>query len=168
MKRTVSRPWLPAVFLVTATVALPSCGTPDGETTTGPAGRAPTANQATSDDRQPLTVPPGARVMVLAEMRHMLEAVDGTLDGLVTGRMDAIARAAEKGGTAYAVDLDPAIADELPQQFKQLGMRTHRAFDDLAERASSGADQQEILTRLSELTGNCVACHAAYRLESSR
>jgi len=167
MKPTRSTATLTAFLFLAGAIALSSCGAPDEQPTAGPDAPAQTS-QADTDERQRLEVPPEARDLVLAEMRHMLEAVDGTLDGLVSGRMEALAQAARKGGTAFAVDLDPAVADRLPQEFKQLGMRTHRAFDDLAESASTGAGEQEILRQLSELTGNCVACHAAYRLEPSR
>lgn len=121
-----------------------------------------------SEARQRLTMPAESRDLVLQEMRHMLEAVDGILAGLAADDMEAVAEAARKGGTEYAVDLDPAVAERLPREFKELGMRTHRGFDDLAAGARQGAAGERIIADLAGLTGNCVGCHVAYRLDEAR
>jgi len=54
----------------------------------------------------------------------------------------------------------------LPLPFKKLGMETHKKFDDLAAHAEQGASNEELLIELSQLMNNCVACHAAYQLQS--
>jgi len=122
----------------------------------------------TADTRQTLVVPKQARAEVLAEMRRMLEAVDGILDGIHAGDRQAVAEAARGGGTRYAVDMDPNVAQRLPAEFKELGMRTHRAFDAIAERAESEDPLPELIGDLGDLTGNCVACHVTWRLEPER
>lgn len=63
----------------------------------------------------------------------------------------------------------PAIAQaQLPPPFLQLGMQTHRAFDALADQLKAGASGQEALKAIAQRTGNCVACHATYRLDEAR
>jgi cytochrome c556 len=46
-------------------------------------------------------------------------------------------------------------------------MQTHAAFDRLADRLGAGGGRpDELLGTLAGVTGNCVACHAAYRFDT--
>lgn len=108
------------------------------------------------------------RDKVLLEMRLMLEAMHGILQGLVNDDLAAVADAARGAGTAMAVDLDPAIRDQLPETFVDLGMRTHQAFDELADTVDAGGTKQDAIRELALLTGNCVGCHAGFRLDEAR
>lgn len=92
----------------------------------------------------------------------MLSALNGVLTALASDDVSAVADAARSGGTAVAVDADPALAERLPAEFRQLGMETHQRFDALAEAAESGAPRDSLLRRLGRLTANCVACHETY------
>jgi cytochrome c556 len=47
-------------------------------------------------------------------------------------------------------------------------MQTHRSFDRLADQLGTGASREAAVASLAELTSNCVACHAAYRLDEAR
>ena len=98
-------------------------------------------------------------------MRQMLSALNGVLTAAGASDSAALVEAARSGGMAVAVDTDPALADRLPEEFKRLGVDTHRAFDGVAEAAESGASIDTIAGRLGRLTANCVACHESYRLE---
>ena len=126
--------------------------------------QAPTGQAA--DTRQPVVVPAAARRTVLAEMRQMLEALNGVLDATVPFDREAVREAALSGGTRIAVDRDPAMAKRLPEAFVRLGSSTHRDFDALAEAVAEGAPRDSVLSRLSRLTARCVSCHASYRLET--
>lgn len=95
----------------------------------------------------------------------MLAALNGSLAALASGNPEAVGEAARGGGGAIAVDVDPAFRDRLPEEFVRLGMRTHGEFDAVAQAAEAGLPADTILGRLARLTGNCVACHQAYRLE---
>ena len=55
-----------------------------------------------------------------------------------------------------------------PPPFLRLGMQTRRAFDALADQLKAGTSGEEALKALTGLTGNCVACHATYRLDEAR
>jgi cytochrome c556 len=72
-------------------------------------------------------------------------------------------RQAARSGLATAAD--PALEKLLPQEFLQLGISTHQQFDDLAGAIATGIPRDSVVGRLARLTGNCVSCHASYRLE---
>ena len=120
------------------------------------------------DRRQRIVVPPAARERVLAEMRAMLESVNGVLRGLATGDLAAGEKAARASGLATAADVEPEVKRALPPQFLSLGMQTHRGFDRVAEELRAGAAREAIVASLAEVTSLCVACHAAYRLHEAR
>lgn len=54
------------------------------------------------------------------------------------------------------------------KEFLDLGVRTHKAFDELADRLEAGGTEDDAIQGLAELTGNCVGCHASYRLDELR
>jgi cytochrome c556 len=113
-------------------------------------------------------LPPQARDKVLAEMRHMLESVHGILRGVAANDLAAVETAARAAGTAMAVEMDPAMMQQLLPAFRELGLQTHRAFDDLADRIRGGGTREDAIRSLAAVTGNCVACHALYRLDEGR
>lgn len=121
-----------------------------------------------ADRRQRIVVPPAARERVLAEMRAMLESVNGVLRALATGDLAAGEKAARASGLATAADVEPEVKRALPPQFLSLGMQTHRGFDRVAEELRAGAAREAIVASLAEVTSLCVACHAAYRLDEAR
>ncbi len=118
-----------------------------------------------TDPRTAIVLPAPARDFVLTEMRGMLVALNGVLVAAARGEVEAMSEAALSGGTIMAVDMDPALRGRLPEQFMNLGMKTHRSFDDLAAALDSGIGMDDVLNRLGQLTGNCVVCHAQYRIE---
>lgn len=140
---------------VTALAVLSGCA---GVETRGPS----------ADARQRLTLAPAQRDAVLAEMRNMLGSFSGIVQGLAAGDPVGAEKAARASGMAVAVDVDPELKKMLPQSFLQLGMQTHKGFDQLADRIKTGATTQDALRGLASLTGNCVVCHATYRLDEAR
>jgi hypothetical protein len=126
------------------------------------------SGQPPGDSRRRLTLPAPARDKVLAEMRHMLESVNGILRGVAANDLDAVEKAARTAGTAMAVEMDPAMMQQLLPAFRELGLQTHRAFDELADRIKAGGTREDAIRGLAGVTGNCVACHALYRLDEAR
>ncbi len=120
------------------------------------------------DTRQRLVLAPAQRDKILAEMRLMLGSVGGIVQGLATDDLAAAEKAARASGMAVAADVDPQIKKLLPQQFLELGMQTHRGFDKLADQIKTGGGRDDTIRGLAVLTGNCVACHATYRLDEAR
>ena len=116
---------------------------------------------AGADPRTAVALPAHAGDAVLAEMRTMLGSVHDVLRALPSGDTAAVRVAAERSGTAMAVD--PELERVLPEEFVRLGMRAHAGFDTLARNASAPRDT--VIVRLSAITSACVACHAMYRIE---
>ena len=98
-----------------------------------------------ADRRQATVVPLQVSEAVRTEMRTMLGSLHGVLTASISG--------------------DPALEKVLPEGFLQLGITTHRQFDDLAAAIAAGAPRDSIAVRLARLTGSCVSCHETYRLE---
>jgi len=119
--------------------------------------------QKVDDNRQvvPLTEPEIA--LVMAQMRQMLASVQGVTDGLARGDMPAVVAAASKSGMAMMQGVPMQIRRKFPPAFAQMGMASHRAFDQIARDAGASGDTTPILKLLSESTQSCVACHASYR-----
>lgn len=150
-----------AVTLRSAAAILATLGIMLGMAGTG-------SSQPPGDPRQRLSLPPPARDNVLAEMRHMLESVNGLLRSVVANDLAAVEKAARAAGTAMAVEMDPAIMRQLLPAFRELGLQTHRAFDELADQIKAGGTRDDAIRGLAAVTGNCVACHAVYRLDEAR
>jgi hypothetical protein len=124
----------------------------------------PGVAQAAPDTRQPIQLNPDHQAMVLQEMRTMLEAVQGILAGLADGHRKTAADAARRAGMEMARAMPPALQKALPRDFRRLGMRTHRGFDELAVAIRQGESRTMILDRLSNHLTNCTGCHAGYKL----
>ncbi|MCC7196057.1 MAG: hypothetical protein IT356_10925 [Gemmatimonadaceae bacterium] len=126
--------------------------------------RAQRGGGAGADGREAIRVPAEARDAVLLEMRTMLGSLHDLLTASVPGDAVAMQAAAKRSGLGAAADT--ALEHLLPEKFLQLGVATHQQFDDLAAALGAGLPRDSVVVRLSRITGNCVACHAAYRLEA--
>ena len=58
-----------------------------------------------------------------------------------------------------------SLIGKLPIAFKKLGFDTHDRFDQLALNTEQLGDTGNVLPELAQLMQNCVACHAAYRID---
>jgi len=120
-----------------------------------------------SDERRTILLSPSEKDLVLGEMRTMLTAVNGVLGALSENDMKKAALAASSAGMAMAVDTSPILMAKLPLDFKELGMGTHKAFDDISAAIDKGATLPEILKSMHQITNRCVACHRVNRLSST-
>lgn len=120
---------------------------------------------AASDGRTAIILPEGERDIVLSEMRMLLEAVQGILSAVDKDDMEAVSQQAKKVGFAAQHDVPASLRKKLPIAFKKMGMATHKAFDQLALDATDLGDKNQVIQQLGTLMQNCVACHAAYRIE---
>jgi hypothetical protein len=127
--------------------------------------RPPEAQQA-PDTRQRIRLTPAERDALLAQMRTMLESLSGIMQGLVAGDLVMAQKAARTAGATMAGN--PNLERKLPPDFLQLGMRTHKRFDGLADAIKTGATRDALLKRLAAITASCVTCHATYRLDETR
>jgi hypothetical protein len=119
-----------------------------------------------SDGRTAILLDPGERDLVLAEMRAFLQATQGVLVAATKGDPAGAAAAARGVGAAAQRGVPASLMGKLPLGFKQLGFDTHSRFDQLALDAEALGDPAQTLTALGELMSNCVACHAAFRIDA--
>ena len=119
-----------------------------------------------SDGRTAILLDPGERDLVLAEMRAFLQATQGVLVAATKGDPAGAAAAAQVVGAAAQRGVPASLMGKLPLGFKQLGFDTHSRFDQLALDAEALGDPAQTLGALGELMSNCVACHAAFRIDA--
>ncbi len=119
-----------------------------------------------TDGRQAIVLEPHQRDLVLAEMRAFVDSLREITLALGAEDPAMFQKAALKVGLKAQKGVPLDLMKALPLGFKKLGMDTHQKFDDLAALAERGASTEELLTELSQLLNNCVACHAAFQLTS--
>ncbi|OIQ83837.1 hypothetical protein GALL_343560 [mine drainage metagenome] len=120
-----------------------------------------------TDGRKAVQLTPQERDLVLQEMRGLLQATHGVLEGLSKDDLPLVEKSARAGGMAAAADVNPMLMAKLPLEFKQLGMSVHQGMDDIARAAEHQEPKAAILQRMSDQLGSCVACHAAWQLPVS-
>ena len=79
--------------------------------------------------------------------------------------MDVVVQHSRRVGRSAQQEVSSSLRDKLPMAFKQLGQDTHTGFDQMALDAEQLGDREHTLSQLGSLLQNCVACHAAYRIE---
>ncbi len=125
------------------------------------------APAAGNDPRSPVRVSVREKEVILGEMRNLLRSVHGIQGAVAGGDYPAAAAWARKSGMAMETAVEsghPEILLKLPVEMKRLGLGTHEEFDRLAEFLETRPAPGQVLGRLNELTGRCVACHDTYRL----
>jgi hypothetical protein len=121
-----------------------------------------------TDNRTAVVLRADERQLILQEMRGLLSATHNILDGINQGDMARVASMARSAGMAAAADVNPTLMAKLPLQFKSLGMSVHRDMDEIAGAAETGRSAPEILRMLTATTSKCVACHAAWQLNTGQ
>jgi hypothetical protein len=136
------------------------------------AGRQPPPS---ADARAPVVLGGAEREFVLAEMRNFMEVLRTISLAIADNDMPRVASAARSVGMApqraeSAVPGSPLsrVAKQAPPAFMKLGFATHSAFDELAIHAEQFGDHDQLNRQLGEIMGQCVACHATYRLPEPR
>jgi len=121
---------------------------------------------AGTDNRTAVVLKANERNLILLEMRGMLSATHGILEGINQGDINQVIKSSRSAGMAAAADVNPALMGKLPLPFKTLGMGVHQSMDELARAAESGKPAPELLKMLSDTLSKCVACHAAWQLKA--
>lgn len=119
---------------------------------------------AGNDGRIAVILQAGERDLILSEMRGLLIATQGILDGANNGDMQRISQAARAVGITSTADVNPVLMAKLPLELKRLGMSVHMDMDDIANAAEKGRPPAEILKMTSGVLTKCVACHATWQL----
>ena len=120
-----------------------------------------------TDGRQAIVLDPAERDLVLMEMRMFLDSVQRITKAVTEEDMKAAVKAAREVGAAAQAAVPGTLMGKLPMAFKKLGFDTHTKFDSLALDAEQMGDPKQTLEQLSTLMNNCVACHAAYQIQST-
>jgi hypothetical protein len=127
---------------------------------------------AAEDSRQPVAMPAMMQEHMRANMRDHLLAVSEIQAALAAGQFDAAAAIAEQrlGMTSLEAHGARHMATMMPESMQAIGTAMHRAasrFAMTAQAAAVDGDLARALGGLAEVTQQCVACHAGYRLVTS-
>jgi mono/diheme cytochrome c family protein len=94
----------------------------------------------------------------LASVQLITQGIANKDTPLIAGNARSVGRASQQA-------VPGSLMGKLPLAFKQLGQDMHKQFDLLALDTEQLEDENHTLLQLGELMQNCVACHAAYRLD---
>jgi len=125
--------------------------------------------QAADDVRQPVPMPAMMQEHMRANMRDHLQTLNAILAALAAGRYDEAATQAEKrlGMDSLVAHGAEHMAPMMPPAMREIGTAMHHAASRLAvaaQDASVSGDLPRVLGALAEVTQQCVACHARFRL----
>jgi hypothetical protein len=123
-----------------------------------------------ADRRERVALPEMMQRHMLANMRDHLLAIAQVQDALADGSFDAAGSIAEErlGMSSLASHGASHMAPYMPEPMRAIGSQMHRAasqFALIAQDASVDQDLPRALKSLSAITRQCVACHAAYRVQ---
>lgn len=138
-----------------------------------------------SDGRQIVKFPAEMRTHTLANMRGHLQALSEILEAMSSAQYAKAAQIADSrlgmespgaagckagsGATNMPMpDMDRQMALYMPPEMRNLGQRMHQSANEFAIKANESEktrDPGPAFAALSRVTANCVACHAAYRLQ---
>jgi len=123
------------------------------------------AAAADKDTRQLVRLPAQMRAHMLANMRDHLAALHEIQAALAAGKLEQAADVAEQrlGMSALASHGGSHMAPYMPQPMQAIGTEMHHAASRFARSAHEN-DLKKALADLSDVTRQCVACHAAYRI----
>lgn len=132
-------------------------------------GHAPTADKSSSDGRQPVAFPAMMADHILSNMRDHLAALQEIQSSMGAGAFKAAANIAEQRLGMSSLGLHGAdhSAQFMPKAMQDIGSDMHRAASRFAiavlDSEVSG-DLRPALTALSDVTHQCVGCHAGFKI----
>lgn len=130
----------------------------------------PLALSADEDGRQLVTLPENMKTHTLANMRDHLRTLQEIQSALSAENYDEAGKIAEQrlGMDSLEAHKGKHMAPFRPAGMNQLGWEMHKAasrFALVAQESSVDRNLPRALGALSEMTQQCVACHAGYRLK---
>ncbi len=154
------QPPKPTLAAILATLAAASCAMP--------ASHEHGAPQA--DTRVAVRFPEPLREHTLTNMRDHLVTMQQIQEALARGEFDRAADLSERRLGLSSLEAHGAhdVARYMPPAMQDIGAGMHKAasrFSIAAANAGASGDLKGALEALSGVTAQCVACHAAYRLE---
>jgi cytochrome c556 len=122
-----------------------------------------------ADTRQAIEMPAPMQEHMLANMRDHLVAMGEIQTALAAGKFNEAADVAEQriGMSSLQSHGASHMAPYMPKGMQDIGTAMHRSASRFARTAQEAAvtnDTPRALGALAELTRQCTACHAGYRL----
>ena len=118
-----------------------------------------------NDTRVSIIVSQSNKDFVMHEMRTFVEALHQINLGIEQNDPALIAKVARASGGSVAGHAPAGLLASVPAEFKTIGFDTHGKFDQIAESAEKNFDPKVTRGQVTELLGNCVACHKMYRMD---
>ena len=118
-----------------------------------------------NDTRISIIVSQSNKDFVMHEMRTFVEALHQINVGIAQNDPTLIAKVARASGGSVAGHAPAGLLASIPAEFKTIGFDTHGKFDQIAESAEKDFDPKHTAAQVTELLGNCVACHKMYRMD---
>ncbi len=123
------------------------------------------------DQREILPLNQLQRQHVLEEMRGLLVATQGIIEGLANEDMEMVAKSASSAGMKSRQTVENRanmqrlqMGRVLPAEFRKMGRAAHMGMDEISEMAKQGKSAKEIQLKLVDIMNTCVACHSAYQI----
>lgn len=128
-----------------------------------------TVTQAAEDERQLVKLPDPMRDHMLGSMRDHLATINEIQAELAKGEYDKAADTAEQrlGMSSLTAHNASHMAPFMPKAMQEIGTEMHHAasrFSRTAQEVAVDGNLAKALESLSQVTQQCVACHAAYRV----
>jgi hypothetical protein len=128
------------------------------------------ATASAPDTRILVNYPPELRQHTLSSMRAHLQSLHSMQEALAAGDFQQAAHVAEStlGMSALHDHRASDNAQFMPAAMARMGSAMHQAasqFAIAAQDASATGDLKKPLQALAKVSGTCVACHAAYKLQ---
>jgi hypothetical protein len=120
--------------------------------------------QSQGDPREAVALSPEEVETLLAGMRTYLETIQGIVAAMAENHIDQVPDIAARSGAKLLDKVAPSTGLKAPLGFGMMSFDTHDKFDKLAEKARLGTSRSEVLNDLRDIMGNCISCHASYRL----
>lgn len=116
------------------------------------------------DPREAIVLAPAETAELLTGMRTYLETIQGIVTALAENDIKSVAEIAPRSGARMLGGVSPLTGLKTPIGFTSMSLDTHDKFDRLADAARRGTSRSDVLAALRDIMGNCISCHAAYRL----
>jgi cytochrome c556 len=131
---------------------------------------APLPTALAADPRQHVEMPAPMQEHMLANMRDHLAAMGEIQAALAAGKFEQAADIAENriGMSSLQSHGASHMAPYMPKPMQDIGTAMHRSASRFARTAQEAQVKGGVplaLNALAELTQQCVACHASYRLK---
>jgi Cytochrome C' len=124
--------------------------------------------QVPEDPRQLVAMPPLQQALLREEMLDNLGALNEIIGLVANDKLAEAGDVAEKRlghssmGKHAARSRGMGPGRFMPEAMRNIGLSMHDAASDFARTAKAG-DRAAALAKLQQVTGACVACHAAFR-----